>query len=55
MIYDFDGTLFHSPNKELGEQLYEKSTGKKWPFKGWWGRKDYSSAFKQANAAIRQG
>jgi hypothetical protein len=40
MIYDFDGTLFHSPNKELGEQLYEKSTGKKWPFKGWWGRKE---------------
>ena len=35
-LFDFDGTLFHSPYPEEGKALYEERTGKKWPHKGWW-------------------
>lgn len=38
VIYDFDGTLFNSPNREAGEVTYFESTGKMFPFPGWWGR-----------------
>ena len=38
VVYDFDGTLFHSPDKEHGEKIYKSKTGKDWPYKGWWGR-----------------
>lgn len=37
-IYDFDGTLFLSPDREQGEAVYFESTGQMFPFGGWWGR-----------------
>lgn len=40
VIYDFDGTLFNSPNREIGEAIYQQSTGTKFPFQGWWGRNE---------------
>ena len=40
VIYDFDGTLFHSPEEQNGKQMYYDITNKNWPFKGWWGRKE---------------
>jgi hypothetical protein len=40
-IYDFDGTLFRTPDKEDGMQHYLKTTGKQWPFGGkWWSLKE---------------
>lgn len=38
VIYDFDGTLFNSPTREQGELSYFETTGKNFPFPGWWGR-----------------
>ena len=34
-VFDFDGTLFNSPEPKEGKELYEKWSGKKWPHKGW--------------------
>lgn len=34
-IFDFDGTLFNPPGPVEGRRLFEKSTRKKWPHKGW--------------------
>lgn len=38
VIYDFDGTLFNSPDREAGELAYLEATGQTLPFPGWWGR-----------------
>lgn len=38
VIYDFDGTLFRSPDREEGSSLYFDATGNYWPHAGWWGR-----------------
>ena len=38
VIYDFDGTLFRSPDREEGSLLYLEATGNYWPHAGWWGR-----------------
>ena len=38
VVYDFDGTLFKSPVREVGEAIYLEATGKELPFPGWWGR-----------------
>lgn len=35
-VYDFDGTLFDSPDCVAGMQDYETATGHRWPYKGWW-------------------
>jgi 2'-5' RNA ligase/predicted kinase/uncharacterized protein (UPF0248 family) len=34
-IFDFDGTLFETPDLVTGKQYYEKCTGQKWPCRGW--------------------
>ena len=34
-IFDFDLTLFNSPDPKEGRELYEMCTGRKWPHKGW--------------------
>lgn len=39
VIYDFDGTIFFSPNKEQGEKICAKN-GMNWMHTGWWGRKE---------------
>ncbi len=35
-LFDFDGTLFHTPCLKEGMALYKQLTGKDWPHKGWW-------------------
>jgi hypothetical protein len=40
VIYDFDGTLFYSPDRETGERRYFEATGRKFGFEGWWGREE---------------
>lgn len=39
-VYDFDGTLMNSPEKEAGMQQWEKVKGEPYPYQGWWGRKE---------------
>ena len=39
-IFDFDGTLFNTPEPETGKVIYKEKTGKDWPFQGWWGRNE---------------
>lgn len=38
VIYDFDGTLFRSPDKEQGSRSYKAVMNFDWPHQGWWGR-----------------
>lgn len=35
--FDFDGTLCHTPNPEIGRPQWEKATGYQWKGRGWWG------------------
>ena len=35
-VFDFDGTLFHTPGPADGRMEYEKLTGKKWPHERGW-------------------
>jgi len=39
-VFDFDGTLIDSPQKEEGKKQWEKVKGEKYPYDGWWGRKE---------------
>ena len=39
-VFDFDGTLFNSPEKEIGKQIWKEKTGQDYPYAGWWGRKE---------------
>ncbi|XP_047146565.1 uncharacterized protein LOC105843712 isoform X1 [Hydra vulgaris] len=34
-IFDFDGTLFHTPGPVDGRNAFTKLTGTRWPHKGW--------------------
>jgi hypothetical protein len=36
--FDFDKTLFFTPEPELGKDIFLEKTGKVWPHKGWWGK-----------------
>lgn len=40
VVFDFDGTLFNSPEKESGKKIWKEKTGKDYPHVGWWGRKE---------------
>lgn len=37
-VFDFDQTLVNTPLPDQGRIDYEKKTGNKWPYEGWWGR-----------------
>jgi len=37
-IYDLDGTLMDTPEKEEGKRIWKEKTGNEYPHKGWWGR-----------------
>lgn len=37
-VFDFDGTLINSPQKEIGIELWSKLKGIPYPYQGWWGR-----------------
>jgi len=39
-VFDFDGTLVDTPLPDTGKGEYEAKTGVKWPYEGWWGRKE---------------
>ena len=40
IAFDFDGTLANSPEPETGKQIWLAKTGEKFPYSGWWGRKE---------------
>jgi len=37
-VFDFDGTLINSPDKENGMRLWKEKNGEPYPHRGWWGR-----------------
>lgn len=37
-IFDFDGTLVHSPTPHEGKPIWKRETGMDWPYNGWWGK-----------------
>lgn len=39
-IWDFDGTLVDSPLPEIGRGVYLEKTGKEFPHKGWWSKRE---------------
>jgi hypothetical protein len=39
-FYDFDHTLFNSPEPDEGKTIWKEKTGKDWPHKGWWYQPD---------------
>lgn len=39
-IFDFDGTLCHSPLPETGVHQWAEHHGKEWPYKGWWSKEE---------------
>ena len=39
-IFDFDGTLIDSPEKEVGKETWKEKTGQEYPHIGWWGRRE---------------
>ncbi|MFW5847548.1 MAG: hypothetical protein ACOCVF_01330 [bacterium] len=40
VFVDFDSTLINSPEPEDGKKRYEQVKGEKYPYEGWWGRKE---------------
>ena len=38
VCFDFDGTLFHTPEPHEGKQIWLRETGIVWPYNGWWGK-----------------
>jgi len=39
-VFDFDGTLMNTPDKENGMKLWKEKNGQPYPHKGWWGRRE---------------
>ena len=39
-IFDFDGTLVDSPNPDTGKKEWEEKTGKDYPHRGWWSKRE---------------
>jgi len=37
-VFDFDGTLMDSPEKESGKVEWSEKMGQPYPYEGWWGR-----------------
>jgi len=38
IAFDFDDTLFLTPDPKMGSLQFKKKTGTDWPHRGWWGR-----------------
>lgn len=38
--FDFDKTLFLTPEPENGKKEFKDNTGMDWPHRGWWGRSE---------------
>lgn len=40
VVFDFDGTLFHTPLPEEGKKIWKDRTGSEFPYTGWWSKKE---------------
>ncbi len=38
VVFDFDGTLFNTPDPEEGKKIWKNVTGEDWRHAGWWSR-----------------
>lgn len=38
IVFDFDGTLLHTPTEEAGKKIWKEKTGYEFPHTGWWGK-----------------
>lgn len=38
--FDFDGTLFDTPDPEIGKPIFKEKTGLDWPHRGWWSKRE---------------
>lgn len=38
--FDFDGTLFYTPEPLLGKDVFKRETGLDWPHRGWWSKRE---------------
>lgn len=39
-IFDFDGTLIHTPTSDIGKDIWLQKTGHVFPYVGWWSKKE---------------
>ena len=39
-IFDFDGTLMDTPHPDTGKKEWEEKTGKEYPHRGWWSKRE---------------
>ncbi len=39
-VFDFDGTLFYTPEPEEGKKVFKSKFGFDWPHRGWWSKKE---------------
>jgi hypothetical protein len=39
-VYDMDGCILHTPEKEEGKQIWKEKTGQEFPYNGWWSKKE---------------
>lgn len=40
ICFDFDGTLFHTPEPHEGRKIWRQQTGFEFPHTGWWGKSE---------------
>lgn len=40
IVFDFDGTLCHTPSDADGRRVWFDKTGYKFPYDGWWGKSE---------------
>jgi hypothetical protein len=40
VIFDFDGTLMNTPHPDSGKKEWEEKTGKDYPHRGWWSKRE---------------
>ena len=38
--FDFDSTMYFTPNQLEGEKVWHEKTGMVWPYNGWWSKKE---------------
>jgi hypothetical protein len=39
-VFDFDGTLFYTPEPEQGKKIFKLKFGFDWPHRGWWSKRE---------------
>lgn len=38
ICFDFDGTLCHTPERQVGQKVFKEKMGFEWPYYGWWSK-----------------